>query len=289
MTKSLYLAIVMFTVARTLMSEDLYDQSDTMKFNRSGSPYYIEKDIVVPQGKILTIPKGCVLLFNPFSGIVVQGTLKVQGTQDTPVVFTSVNDSLYNKNALRLPAPFDWNGIHISKESRGSQLDHFILSYSVYGLKAQSVEVSLNGGIFRSNGQFHFTLNEKIQDVKDNIPFSFGNFSEGTPNRPEAATNVTSSPQGNQPFTARMLIKSKPFYYSSLSLGIVGAGLGVFFAVKANHHQSALEEISSGAAAPDKGRWNSERNAKWNSITGSSISFILGAIGAAGFGVSLAF
>ncbi len=262
---------------------------DTIVFSSNANPYFVEKDLIVPKDKIVTIPQGCVFLFNPFSGIEVHGTLIAGGAQDTPVVFTSVNDSVYNKNSMRTAAPFDWNGILIGKESCGSQLNHFILSYSVYGVKAQSADLSINGGLFRSNGQFHFTVDGKILDVKENLQFSFGNYSEGAQTRPAPMAISVTIPHDNRTFTARELIKSKPFYYSSLGVGVLGAGLGVFFAVKANQHQSALQQISSGAAPPDKNRWNSERDAKWNCITGSSISFILGALGSAGFGLSLAF
>jgi hypothetical protein len=56
----------------------------------------------------------CAFLFKPFTGMIVDGSLKAEGTLQNPVVFTTVNDGKYNPNSRQLPNPFDWNGIQVS-------------------------------------------------------------------------------------------------------------------------------------------------------------------------------
>lgn len=52
-------------------------------------------------------------------------------------------------------------------------LKNFKLSYSVNGLKSQKNNIVIQSGVFSSNGQFNFTIFEKIIDVQDNRPFTF--------------------------------------------------------------------------------------------------------------------
>ncbi|MBN1601696.1 MAG: hypothetical protein JW915_08810 [Chitinispirillaceae bacterium] len=144
-----------------------------MTFESSGNPHIVEQDLLISEGKKATIREGCVFLFKSFTGMNVFGDLLVEGTQEHPVAFTSINDREYNPQSEQLPNPFDWNGIFVSKESGNVSLKHFILRFSVYGIKSQNTHLVLDNGQFRQNGQFHFTLNDKIQNVQDNFPFSF--------------------------------------------------------------------------------------------------------------------
>jgi hypothetical protein len=144
-----------------------------MTLDTAGSPYLISGDIVVDKGTFLTLKPGCVLLFRPFTGLRVDGSLIVDGSNEKPVVFTSSRDSKYYDSANIQPQAFDWNGITITKSARRVKLFNFILCYSVYGIKAQTERVSISNGNFYSNGQFNVTINEKIQNVTDNFPFFY--------------------------------------------------------------------------------------------------------------------
>ncbi|MBD3346502.1 MAG: hypothetical protein GF401_15720 [Chitinivibrionales bacterium] len=175
MTRKKYLAGLLFIITSLNLSgnTNLAGRIDGIIFDTTGNPYIVEKDIVIPEGKSVTVKQGCIFLFKPFSGLAVHGSLNVEGTPDKPVVFTSINDSQYNAASEQLPNPFDWDGIIISQKSDMVTLKNFHLKYSVYGIKSQKETISLQSGNFAHNGQFHFTLDGNIQYVQDNIPFSY--------------------------------------------------------------------------------------------------------------------
>jgi hypothetical protein len=144
-----------------------------MTLDSAGNPYLVTQNIVVPVGKTLKINKGCVFLFKPFTGISVDGSIDVNGTREHPVVFTTENDSSYNFNTTQAANPFDWNGIHITDKANHALFRNFLVSYTVFGLKCQTENISIENGVFFQNGQFHFTINEKIQWVQEGFPFSY--------------------------------------------------------------------------------------------------------------------
>jgi hypothetical protein len=150
-----------------------------MTFKPSGNPWIIKENVFVENGSKTVIKPGCIFLFKPFSGIIVQGSIEVEGQPDIPVVFTSINDSSYNEASTQQAEPFDWNGIIIEKNAEKVKISDFILSFSVYGIKSKKEDVVLKRGIFRQNGQFHFTINDKILEVESNLPFNY-NISEKT-------------------------------------------------------------------------------------------------------------
>jgi hypothetical protein len=138
-----------------------------MTLDSAGNPYLVTQNIVVPVGKTLNNNKGCVFLFKPFTGISVDGSIDVNGTREHPVVFTTENDSSYNFNTTQAANPFDWNGIHITDKANHALFRNFLVSYTVFGLKCQTENISIENGVFFQNGQFHFTINEKIQWVQE--------------------------------------------------------------------------------------------------------------------------
>jgi hypothetical protein len=144
-----------------------------MTFEPSGNPYIITETIVVQKGKKTIIKPGCVFLFKPFSGLEVQGSMVVNGIQNEPVVFTSANDGKYNPKAAQIANPFDWNGINVGNNGQEVRFANFVLAYSIFGIKSQTEEIAIENGIFRQNGQFHFTINDGIKPVQEDIPFSF--------------------------------------------------------------------------------------------------------------------
>jgi hypothetical protein len=148
-------------------------QIGNMTLTEDNSPYIITKDLTVPKKKSLTIKQGTVLLFHNFTSLNVEGSLLVEGTTEKPVIFTSINDNQYNTKADTSAAPFDWNGIFIAPGSQKVKLSYFEISFTVYGLKCQSPNISVTKGKFKQNGQFHFTINGQIQMVTEGIPFDY--------------------------------------------------------------------------------------------------------------------
>ncbi|NLD99910.1 MAG: hypothetical protein GX640_08545 [Fibrobacter sp.] len=168
------LVFLLIGILSTLSAAETHITGDItgMPLEPSGNPYIVEQDIHIPNGKKAIIKEGCVFLFKPFTGLLVQGVLLVEGTQSNPVVFTAINDGEYNLQSEQLPNPFDWNGILISRESSSVIFKNFKLQFSVYGIKSQNSAIEIENGLFKQNGQFHFTINDQIQYVQDNIPFS---------------------------------------------------------------------------------------------------------------------
>ena len=142
-----------------------------MTLDSTGNPYLIIDNLTVPSGKSLRINAGCVLLFKPFTGVVVEGSIEVLGTGESPVAFTSENDSRYNLQSSEAASPFDWNGIHITRDSDEAWFCNTLIAYSVYGLKSESRQVRLENGVFYQNGQFHFTIRDRIGRIPDLWPF----------------------------------------------------------------------------------------------------------------------
>lgn len=157
------------TYSQTTITGDI----SGMTFKPSGNPWIVKENVFVENGSKTVIKPGCVFLFKPFTGIIVQGSFEVERQSENPVVFTSINDSLYNEASAQKAEPFDWNGITIEKTAETVKMADFILSYSVFGIKSKRENIVLERGTFKCNGQFNFTINEKIQDAPSNAPFTY--------------------------------------------------------------------------------------------------------------------
>ncbi|MDD5675280.1 MAG: hypothetical protein PHC61_14010 [Chitinivibrionales bacterium] len=244
----------------------------------TGNPYFVTTDLVVPAGKKLTIKEGCVFLFKEFTGIHISGSIAVNGTANHPVVFTSVNDAVYNKKSEQAANPFDWNGILIDRGAPEAAFNNIGLSYSVYGIKAQSAAITVKNGLFKQNGQFHFTINDKIQFVQDNIPYSYG--VNEAPDNGKASVTLISDADKGQPHkasTARLVVR-----YSSLGVGVVGIAAGTIFYINylnAVKNQNALSPTSSNQAV-----WNDYENKRTSNGPLAAIFYGLAGAGLIGFG-----
>jgi hypothetical protein len=255
-------------------------------FDASGNPYLVEKDIIVPSGKTLTIKEGCVFLFSGFSGLNVFGNLAVEGSNQNPVIFTCVYDGDFNRKSQQLPNPFDWNGIIIAKESGSAHFQNFQLRYSVYGIKSQNTAMTIQNGIFRQNGQFHFTMNDKIQYVQDNISYSFNATTDSDKKAGEIQPGgATSKKTGAS--TGRKIIR-----YTSLGLGVVGIVAGTIFALKAS---GTSKDLGYATEHPDpnetvgKTRWTTLNNDLNSQKTLATIFFVVGGVGLLGFTATFIF
>jgi len=277
-----------------------------ISFDRSASPYVVDRDITVPAGTTATINQGCALLFNQFCGIQVQGCLKVLGTSSDPVVFSSINDVEVNPASRQLANPFDWNGILLARESKGSVLQNFALRYSVYGIKAQTEDLAIQNGLFRQNGQFHFTINEKIQYVQDNIPFSYGMATIESPQPAGANSGKMPAATGKKKGADASSGKGKRMLrIGGLGVGIGGVTIGTGLLIPAAIVYGNLQKnINDWNAARLKAtsdpelkaidsiyRSKADKNAaNYNGLLISGIILeSLGALGLIGFGISFAF
>jgi hypothetical protein len=158
-----------YSIATTHIEGDISE----MTFKKSDNPYIVDDEIFVPANKILNIDKGCIFLFKMYTGLNIFGQLYVFGTSDEPVVFTSIYDKQYTLKAERGPDSFDWNGIFFSKESKVNYMNEFMVSYSVYGIKSENPVFIIKSGVFKQNGQYNLTINDRFILIEDGIPFYF--------------------------------------------------------------------------------------------------------------------
>jgi len=259
-----WVVVIVFSVTgQTHLTGDI---SETV-FDPEGNPYIVEKDIVIPQGKELRIPAGCVFLFKPFTGLTVEGGLIVEGTEQLPVFFSSIHDDEFNPNTEKLPAAFDWNGILIERSSSGVELAHFELAYSVFGLKSLSRQLVINSGVFHDNGQFHFTIHGEIQPVKDAKPFYF-NFtpakeqSEQSAMSPEKKKKIIWTTTGSTLFVG--------------GAGLIAAGYEVFYKDALKYKDRYQKQVAAGKALSDEAQ-QAEENVKTSSAY-SVTAFSVGAL-----------
>jgi hypothetical protein len=246
-----------------LAQTTLSGRIDDLSINATNSPYLVTETITVPAGKTLKIGEGAVLLFKPFTGLVVEGTLLVEGTLENPVVFTTENDSKYNPASTQLPNPFDWNGIYITAKAELVKLSNFKLEYSVYGVKSQKEVFIINNGTFSRNGQFHVTVNDAIKNVAEDIPFNFGK-------EPEAKDGP-----GTKPAAERKAWK-KPLGIGLGALGLAGIGAGGYLAYAGSRFTS---QSNTAETKKESDAYLAKRN---SALAGAGVCALVGAVSLVG-------
>ena len=120
--------------------------SGETRWDKSGSPYIVSEDILVPKGSTLTIGPGVTLRFKENiadqSGtnwfdleLIVEGTLKIEGAEADTVYLTS--------DATR-PTWQDWQGIVVRGGDARADIRGAHIEYSVEGIRCTDGEVVLH-------------------------------------------------------------------------------------------------------------------------------------------------
>jgi len=103
----------------------------------ANSPY-VATQITVNSGVTLTIEPGVVVKFQSTgSYLKVNGTLRAEGTEASPVVFTSFKDDSYggdtnNDGSATAPAVQDWEGIYLYATAGQSVMRYCVVKYAGY-------------------------------------------------------------------------------------------------------------------------------------------------------------
>lgn len=114
-------------------------------------PYIVYKSVTVAPNATLTILPGTKVLFHSNSGMHIKGTLLVNGTPASPVLFSGDRmESIYADE------PGQWNGLHFYSSSSNSKLHYTLVKNAIIGLtvdslsKTQTPRLSLTNSIVKN-------------------------------------------------------------------------------------------------------------------------------------------
>jgi hypothetical protein len=301
-----YGCIILLCFCRVLFSQSSLSGSlNSSAFNDSGTVYIVEDNITIPFGVTLVLNAGTVLLFEPFTGLLIEGKLLSNGTESAPVVFTSINDTVYSKNTETAAAPFDWNGITVAAESQGTVFNNAQIWYSVYGIKSQTPNVRLSGCRFYLNGQFNFTIKDQIQKAEEGIPFSYPETAASS--SPEVKkkekksqlklkteSDVSSAAKEQPPVNWLHIPQVRYGFLGAGAVGIVG---GTIFSVLTVKNKQNVESMTPRTINPETGDYYTEgdkeiKDERWLFYRNRAAAiggYLLGVLGAAGFTVTYLF
>jgi len=114
-------------------SADTYvDDSRTVsgEWNEAGSPYIVNETIYVPTGQTLTIGPNVTVLFGPGAGLVVNGTLVVEGNETHMVVFDEYVDGGM------------WYGLTFNAGSVGN-IDYALINNTMAAIDVTNADVAV--------------------------------------------------------------------------------------------------------------------------------------------------
>ena len=99
------------------------EDSVTTCWTVENSPYVIMDTLIVEAGKMLLIEQGVTIAFDSRAALIIGGTLRAQGSEDSNIVFTSLSGiGDYGHNMY-------WNGIGFEPTSTNSVLVHCLIEY----------------------------------------------------------------------------------------------------------------------------------------------------------------
>ena len=241
-------------------------------------PFIVAGDLFIPPGVTITIPKGTVFLFEGFTGLHVQGTLRACGTADKPVVFTSKNDREWNPAASVNAAPFDWNGIDIDNASTGTEFSECVIRYSVYGINSQTERFTLKNAHFASNGKADLTIKSDKRKI-DTLPYSY--------NAPEPAPAMAPRSPGK---SVRLRVTVR---YTCLALAVGGCTAGLWALSEYPGAQKRFDKINTpgigGALLSTSADWDAAKRYRDRDLAVLLGGWVIGALGATGFIITFTF
>lgn len=106
-------------------------------------PYHVTDSIVVEEGAVLTIPAGTEMMFHSASELIVHGTLRIDGTPDSPVNITGDRSGFV---AAQIPYEImsgQWGGIYFAPTSSGNVIANASIRNADYGLVLHSSTLQL--------------------------------------------------------------------------------------------------------------------------------------------------
>jgi hypothetical protein len=249
--------------------------------------YVATGNITVKRGKTLTFAPGSVVRFKPYTGIVVEGTLKSFGWESQPVVFTSDNNRPNASNQPnKVPAPFDWNGITVVDSAASVFFENVRISYSTYGLdiKSASSKVNLRSVVFSDNGRSGISVDDEQLGVIDNELFSFvqpKQDSEVVPvkSAPAAATPALVAPAPKAEAAPMKKISWRtPVRIAFGGITLAGAGFAAYEYLQAKKYNSSSQDKANPNMSGDVKKSDDaivNTNIGWAILAGGACGLVL--------------
>jgi len=253
---------------------------DTVKVKKNF--YLVVGDIIVPEGKTVTIEQGVALLFKGLTGLHIQGKLIARGAKDRPIILSSENDRGINPGTPLYPNPYDWNGIYFHGNAVGSSMSFCTVSYSVYGVASETKFIKLDSVTFRQNGESNCVIEGKSLGMTD-APFTYSSSSSSENKIKAKSIPVNSSRQ-------QLSSKRSMWRYFSFLTMFGAVGVGAYEAIQWKNTQYNLTALSVRDPAVlrvhNENDWITLRQKRDNArlLTGGSVAMAL--IGGIGFALT---
>lgn len=168
-------AIFLFAAPSDLLSASSVRISGDLSIYRlePNTRYLVDEDLVIPPGKNVHLPSGVVLLFSDNTGLTVHGSFSAGGTDSSLIIFTSMNDTSYNRKAKDLATPFSWTGIRISDTAETVVLRNVLIQYANSPLVSEASDIRLEQIRRARTMQPYFSINGRKMEVNAMQPFYF--------------------------------------------------------------------------------------------------------------------
>ena len=149
------------SVALSAYSQDVYHLrekihivSDTTWCGKK--PFLVYDSIIVDSAATLTIKEGVMLYMKKNATMLVNGTLRIEGTLDNEVVFRTNRIDNVSKDLAFDLATNQWGGIHISSTSTGNKINYALIKGGAFGIEIDSAECNADAHrLVISNSHIH--------------------------------------------------------------------------------------------------------------------------------------
>lgn len=113
-------------------------------------PYVVYNKVLVKPGVTLTIQKGAKVYFHKNASMVIAGSLKVEGTVNDSVTFSS--DRL---ERLYAAEPGQWQGLHFLSSSKDNLINYALIKNGTIGIQVDSLSETSKPKLLLTNSMIH--------------------------------------------------------------------------------------------------------------------------------------
>jgi len=153
-----FLAGILSSISGDAVIKEISGDISSVMFDTLQKTYFVTDDIEVPKGKKVLIPAGTVLLFNLSTSFRINGSCTFDGTENAPVILSSIRDHQFNSNARSTALLNDWTGIIITDSSSEVTFNHVSIKYAIFPLVSKTNALQLNCMKFISTATDDITI-----------------------------------------------------------------------------------------------------------------------------------